>query len=107
VPVWASSGLRQLFDNLCFGGESAGASFLRQDGTVWVTDKDGPVVCLLAAEMRRGPKDRANTMIRSRLSWEPVYGLTPAPSGRKSKVSELSPETGRCGAAGEAPSPQG
>ena len=41
-----------LFDgSLCFGGEeSAGASFLRRDGTVWTTDKDGPIMDLLAAE---------------------------------------------------------
>ena len=53
VPVgfkWFSPGL---FDgSVCFGGEeSAGASFLRQDGTVWTTDKDGIILCLLAAEM--------------------------------------------------------
>jgi phosphoglucomutase len=53
VPVgfkWFAGGL---FDgSFCFGGEeSAGASFLRTDGTVWTTDKDGPVLALLAAEM--------------------------------------------------------
>src|ERR1051326_3832671 len=53
VPVgfkWFAPGL---FDgSLCFGGEeSAGASFLRRDGTVWTTDKDGPIMDLLAAEM--------------------------------------------------------
>jgi phosphoglucomutase len=53
VPVgfkWFTPGL---FDgSICFGGEeSAGASFLRQDGTVWVTDKDGLILGLLAAEM--------------------------------------------------------
>ena len=53
VPVgfkWFVSGL---FDgSCCFGGEeSAGASFLRLDGTVWTTDKDGPIMDLLAAEM--------------------------------------------------------
>ncbi len=53
VPVgfkWFDSGL---FDGwLGFGGEeSAGASFLRTDGTVWTTDKDGIIMCLLAAEM--------------------------------------------------------
>ena len=53
VPVgfkWFVSGL---FDgSLCFGGEeSAGASFLRLDGTVWSTDKDGPIMDLLAAEI--------------------------------------------------------
>jgi len=53
VPVgfkWFAPGL---FDgSICFGGEeSAGASFLRLDGTVWTTDKDGPIMDLLAAEM--------------------------------------------------------
>ena len=50
----ASSGSRPgLFDgSFCFGGEeSAGASFLRRDGTVWTTDKDGPIMDLLAAEI--------------------------------------------------------
>ena len=53
VPVgfkWFAPGL---FDgSICFGGEeSAGASFLRRDGTVWTTDKDGPIMDLLAAEL--------------------------------------------------------
>jgi phosphoglucomutase len=53
VPVgfkWFSPGL---FDGTCcFGGEeSAGASFLRRDGTVWTTDKDGILLALLAAEI--------------------------------------------------------
>ncbi|HLX70544.1 MAG TPA: phosphoglucomutase, alpha-D-glucose phosphate-specific, partial [Verrucomicrobiae bacterium] len=53
VPVgfkWFASGL---FDgSLCFGGEeSAGASFLRHNGAVWTTDKDGPIMDLLAAEI--------------------------------------------------------
>ncbi len=53
VPVgfkWFAPGL---FDGTCcFGGEeSAGASFLRRDGTVWTTDKDGPIMDLLAAEI--------------------------------------------------------
>jgi len=38
--------------SFCLGGEeSAGASFLRLDGTVWTTDKDGPIMDLLAAEI--------------------------------------------------------
>ncbi len=53
VPVgfkWFAGGL--LDGSLCFGGEeSAGASFLRKDGTVWTTDKDGVILNLLAAEM--------------------------------------------------------
>jgi phosphoglucomutase len=53
VPVgfkWFTPGL---FDgSVCFGGEeSAGASFLRHDGTVWTTDKDGLLLALLAAEI--------------------------------------------------------
>lgn len=53
VPVgfkWFVDGL--LDGSFGFGGEeSAGASFLRRDGTVWTTDKDGMILCLLAAEM--------------------------------------------------------
>jgi phosphoglucomutase len=53
VPVgfkWFSAGLMD--GSLCFGGEeSAGASFLRRDGSVWTTDKDGIVLGLLAAEI--------------------------------------------------------
>jgi phosphoglucomutase len=53
VPVgfkWFVPGLHD--GSLCFGGEeSAGASFLRRDGTVWTTDKDGPIMDLLAAEI--------------------------------------------------------
>jgi phosphoglucomutase len=53
VPVgfkWFVSGL--IDGSFCFGGEeSAGASFLRLDGTVWTTDKDGPIMDLLAAEI--------------------------------------------------------
>lgn len=53
VPVgfkWFSGGL--LDGSICFGGEeSAGASFLRRDGTVWTTDKDGIILGLLAAEI--------------------------------------------------------
>jgi phosphoglucomutase len=53
VPVgfkWFSAGL--LEGGFCFGGEeSAGASFLRRDGTVWTTDKDGIILGLLAAEI--------------------------------------------------------
>ncbi|MDT3345657.1 phosphoglucomutase (alpha-D-glucose-1,6-bisphosphate-dependent) [Microbacterium aquilitoris] len=53
VPVgfkWFVPGL--LDGSVAFGGEeSAGASFLRKDGTVWTTDKDGILLCLLAAEI--------------------------------------------------------
>ncbi len=53
VPVgfkWFAPGLAD--GSVCFGGEeSAGASFLRRDGSVWSTDKDGPILGLLAAEI--------------------------------------------------------
>ena len=53
MPVgfkWFAPGL--LDGSFCFGGEeSAGASFLRRDGTVWTTDKDGLIMNLLAAEI--------------------------------------------------------
>src|SRR5215469_3879616 len=63
VPVgfkWFAPGL--LDGSVCFGGEeSAGASFLRHDGTVWTTDKDGPIMDLLAAEiLARTGKDRGD-----------------------------------------------
>jgi phosphoglucomutase len=53
VPVGFKWFVPGLFDgSCCFGGEeSAGASFLRHDGTVWTTDKDGPIMDLLAAEI--------------------------------------------------------
>ena len=53
VPVGFKWFVRGLFDgSLCFGGEeSAGASFVRKDGTVWTTDKDGLIMNLLAAEI--------------------------------------------------------
>jgi phosphoglucomutase len=53
VPVGFKWFVPGLFDgSFCFGGEeSAGASFLRHDGTVWTTDKDGPIMNLLAAEI--------------------------------------------------------
>ena len=53
MPVgfkWFVDGL--VDGSIGFGGEeSAGASFLRRDGTVWTTDKDGLIACLLAAEL--------------------------------------------------------
>ena len=53
MPVGFKWFVPGLFDgSYCFGGEeSAGASFLRLDGTVWTTDKDGPIMDLLAAEI--------------------------------------------------------
>ena len=74
-----------LFDgSLCFGGEeSAGASFLRRDGTVWTTDKDGLILDLLAAEItaahRQGPR-RALPRADRRSSARPYYTRIDAPA---------------------------
>jgi phosphoglucomutase len=77
VPVgfkWFVDGL--LDGTLGFGGEeSAGASFLRRDGTAWTTDKDGLILCLLAAEMTaRGGSDPGEVYLglAERLG-DPVY----------------------------------
>ncbi|MCP5516316.1 MAG: alpha-D-glucose phosphate-specific phosphoglucomutase [Verrucomicrobiales bacterium] len=76
VPVgfkWFAPGL---FDgSVCFGGEeSAGASFVKQDGTVWTTDKDGLLLGLLAAEiMARTGKDPAELYRNLEHRFGPVF----------------------------------
>ena len=83
--------------SLGFGGEeSAGASFLRRDGTVWSTDKDGIIMDLLAAEMMaKTGKDPAQLYrdLTSELG-EPVYERIDAPATpeQKAVLSKLSPE---------------
>ncbi|MBX3307435.1 MAG: phosphoglucomutase (alpha-D-glucose-1,6-bisphosphate-dependent) [Nitrospira sp.] len=98
VPVgfkWFVNGL--LEGSLGFGGEeSAGASFLRHDGTVWSTDKDGIIMDLLAAEMMaKTGKDPAQLYrdLTSELG-EPVYERIDAPATpeQKAVLSKLSPE---------------
>jgi phosphoglucomutase len=96
VPVgfkWFSAGL---FDgSLGFGGEeSAGASFVRRDGTVWTTDKDGLIPCLLAAEMlaRTGLDPAAQYQALTRELGDPVYdrveaAATPAEKAALGKLS--------------------
>ena len=69
--------------SLCFGGEeSAGASFLRRDGTVWTTDKDGIIMGLLAAEMTavsgKDPGELYGDLTRE--LGDPVYERTDAPA---------------------------
>lgn len=98
VPVgfkWFVDGL--LSGALGFGGEeSAGASFLRRDGTVWTTDKDGILLALLAAEITAVTGDDPGT--RYRLLEErfgsPVYERIDAPASREQKAAlkALSPE---------------
>jgi phosphoglucomutase len=98
VPVgfkWFAPGLYD--GSVCFGGEeSAGASFLRQDGTVWTTDKDGLILGLLAAEITaRTGKDpgRHYQEITAKLG-TPSYTRIDAPAtpAQKAALKSLSPE---------------
>ncbi len=93
---WFAPGL---FDSsFCFGGEeSAGASFLRRDGTVWSTDKDGPIMDLLAAEMTattgKDPGEHYRELTAEFGS--PLYTRIDAAATpeQKAKLVELSPES--------------
>jgi phosphoglucomutase len=98
VPVgfkWFAPGL---FDGTCcFGGEeSAGASFLRRDGTVWTTDKDGIIMDLLAAEITaktgRDPGEHYQELTKQFGS--PLYTRIDAPATpeQKERLKKLSPE---------------
>ena len=98
VPVgfkWFGEGL--LAGSLGFAGEeSAGASFLRRDGTVWTTDKDGIVMNLLAAELTaRTGRDPAELYAQlTRDLGTPVYERIDAPATREEKavLQALAPE---------------
>ncbi len=98
VPVgfkWFVPGL--LDGSVAFGGEeSAGASFLRKDGSVWSTDKDGILLCLLAAEIiavtGKSPSERYREL-------EAAFGASayqrvdaPASPEQKAALSKLAPE---------------
>ena len=98
VPVgfkWFAPGL---FDgSICFGGEeSAGASFLRRDGSVWTTDKDGPIMDLLAAEITavtgKDPGEHYRELTAQFDS--PCYTRIDAPAtpAQKAALKKLSPE---------------
>jgi len=98
VPVgfkWFAPGL---FDgSCCFGGEeSAGASFLRHDGTVWTTDKDGPIMDLLAAEItaRTGKDPGEHYHEMTAKFGSPCYTRldAPATADEKARLQKLSPE---------------
>ncbi|MGN9787557.1 phosphoglucomutase (alpha-D-glucose-1,6-bisphosphate-dependent) [Nonomuraea sp. ZG12] len=90
VPVgfkWFVPGL--LDGSLGFGGEeSAGASFLRRDGSVWTTDKDGIILALLASEIQavtgRSPSEHYRSLT-SRYG-EPAYARVDAPATREEKA---------------------
>ncbi|HWG45705.1 MAG TPA: phosphoglucomutase (alpha-D-glucose-1,6-bisphosphate-dependent) [Gemmataceae bacterium] len=98
VPVgfkWFAPGL---FDgSICFGGEeSAGASFLRRDGTVWTTDKDGPIMDLLAAEITaRTGKDPGEHYRELTAKFGTSYYTridAPATPEQKAALKKLAPE---------------
>lgn len=98
VPVgfkWFVDGL--VDGSYGFGGEeSAGASFLRKDGTVWTTDKDGIILCLLACEILavtgKDPGEHYQDLVET--FGNPVYERIDAPAKRKekAKLAALSPE---------------
>ena len=101
VPVgfkWFVSGL--VDGSFCFGGEeSAGASFLRLDGTVWTTDKDGPIMDLLAAEItaRTGKDPGEHYRELTAEFGTPYYTRIDAPATpeQKAQLQKLSPEAVR------------
>ncbi|MGZ4474055.1 MAG: phosphoglucomutase (alpha-D-glucose-1,6-bisphosphate-dependent) [Nocardioidaceae bacterium] len=97
VPVgfkWFVPGL--IDGSIAFGGEeSAGASFLRRDGSVWTTDKDGIILALLASEILaatgRTPSQHYAGLV-DRFG-DPAYARVDAPANReeKAKLASLSP----------------
>ncbi|UZJ58319.1 phosphoglucomutase (alpha-D-glucose-1,6-bisphosphate-dependent) [Pseudomonas sp. KU26590] len=98
VPVGFKFFAEGLFEgSLGFGGEeSAGASFLRRDGTVWTTDKDGLIPALLAAEIRARKGRDPSEMYKSLTDelGEPVSTRVEAKANfeQKALLSKLSPE---------------
>ena len=98
VPVGFKWFAPRLFDgSYCFGGEeSAGASFLRRDGSVWTTDKDGPIMDLLAAEITaRTGKDPGEHYRALIAEFGTAYYTridAPATAEQKAKLETLSPE---------------
>ena len=97
VPVGFKWFVDGLLDGSCgFGGEeSAGASFLRIDGTAWTTDKDGPIMDLLAAEItaRTGRDPGEHYRELTERFGTPYYSRIDAPAtpGQKARLLGLSP----------------
>jgi len=98
VPVgfkWFAPGL---FDGtICFGGEeSAGASFLKRDGTVWTTDKDGPLLALLSAEITavtgKDPGEHYAQLTKQFGASSYTRIDAPATVEQKDKLKKLAPE---------------
>lgn len=98
VPVGFKWFVEPLLDGTCgFGGEeSAGASFLRKDGTVWTTDKDGIIMNLLAAEITAitGKDPGEHYTALEKQFGHPVYKRidTPATEEQKKAFSILTPD---------------
>jgi len=98
VPVGFKWFTPRLYDGTCcFGGEeSAGASFLRRDGTVWSTDKDGIILGLLAAEITAGTGKDPGVHFQEIVGefGMPFYTRIDAPvsSEQKNRLQKLSPE---------------
>jgi phosphoglucomutase len=98
VPVgfkWFVPGL--VDGSCCFGGEeSAGASFLRHDGTVWTTDKDGPIMDLLAAEITartgKDPGEHYRELAAEFGTFHYKRIDAPASPEQKARLRQLSPE---------------
>jgi phosphoglucomutase len=99
VPVgfkWFVPGL--LDGSVAFGGEeSAGASFLQRDGSVWTTDKDGIILCLLASEITAVTGSSPSELYRSLTSrfGDPAYARidSPATRAQKAALGALSPSS--------------
>jgi phosphoglucomutase len=97
VPVgfkWFVPGL--LDGSVAFGGEeSAGASFLQSDGSVWTTDKDGIILCLLASEITAVTGASPSALYRGLTEQygEPAYARIDSPATREQKaiLGKLSP----------------
>jgi phosphoglucomutase len=98
VPVGFKWFVQGLIDSaFCFGGEeSAGASYLRRDGTAWTTDKDGLIMDLLAAEMtaRTGKDPGEHYAELTATHGTPFYTRVDAPATpeQKTALRRLSPE---------------
>ena len=98
VPVgfkWFVPGL--IDGSIAFGGEeSAGASFLRRDGSVWTTDKDGIILALLASEIlaTTGSSPSIHYKELTENFGAPVYARVDAPATREQKalLKDLSPD---------------
>ncbi len=103
VPVGFKWFVKELFDSsLGFGGEeSAGASFLRRDGTVWSTDKDGIIMNLLAAEIiaKTGKDPGEHYQELTARCGTPYYTRIDAPAtpAEKARLAKLSPEAVKTG----------